>query len=381
MQAHNGAAIGGEQANNTANPVKPHGSQSGRPIIGTRKNSFGDTFNRFTDKANLFSHRRRMTTATLPSSDSLGSVSITQTHQSRLPTPSGIPRSSSFFGSLNSLITPNSNENTDPSTSTANVARRYRKVSEKFIQLPFFSHENQVHSSQRQLSPRTKRESSIKIEHRGLMAPIQPAPMPRSSTMSNVTQQHGIMATPSFMRPTSSSAKRRQSTNGAEQNRPTLPRLTSSSRSFLKAPVPNHGPHRQTVKSPPSNEWESPLASSSTRCFPTQKDSLGLRHSPPARAVAPAAKICSELHKAAMTHQNSLPRSAHMPPATRIPTPAASLLTPEYEDSNEDERDKRATYTQPLHKPHTEDGGEMTATEETDKAQMLCYVRCNCSSR
>lgn len=378
MQAHRGAAASGEQAKQTAHPPKTDASQSGRPGGFTRRNSFGNTLYKFTDRANSFGHRRRMTTATLTSSSTLPSISLTQSHQSHLPTPSGIPRSSSFFGSLDAFVTPNVDENANPSTPNASGTRRYRKVSEKFIQLPFFSHQNQSHLPQRALSPRTKRESSIKIEHRGLMAPIQPVSLPRSSTMDNVTQQRGILASPSFMHPTSSSANRRQSMTLSKRPQLPMPHYTSSSTAVIQPHWSMHGLRRQSVNSPLCKELGTPLASSSsTNCFPIWKESVSSRYSPPPRAAAPAAKTSSMVHRAAATHDSTLARTTQVPTATQVPTPTVPLLTPEYENSDEDERDKRATCSQAHLRPGNGDESGMTATQFDDEPEMVCCPICS----
>ena len=355
--------------------------QEGRPTSFTRKDSFRNALNKLTDKANSLGHRRRMTSATLSSNSSLISASITQPHQSRLPNPSGIPRSNSFFGSLNSIGTPNIDEQSNLSIPDIGGVRRYRKVSEKFIQLPFFSRQHQSNAPQRPLCSRTKRESSIRIEHRGLMAPIQPASMPRSSTMGNISQERSVITSPSFMRPTGSSTNhRRQNTTSSHQGQSADSQSRSSNTTFLNPPaprLPRHSPNRPTVKSGPPNECITPSASSSKICFPTRRDSLACQSSPPTRPVAPAAKPFSSTDKAGTMHQSSLPRSARMPAATRIPTPVESLLTPEYEDIDEDERDKRATYDETHLQGEEGDEGETTMTQETDEAETLCRIKCN----
>ena len=218
-----------------------------RPKLRQRKSSFSDALSKFTSKT--FS--RRDTPAGLPTSAS--TVSMNQ--QSRLPTPSGIPKSSSFFSSLNSFATKSSSSSVSRSeTSQPPLIKRPRKISERLASTPFFSL-----SSQQQRVPTAPiltnpihRETTVKIETRGLMQPVAP-PLPRSSTMANLATIYSSPQTPGYMRPTSSSAARRGSLSGPKQVNTPMPTITS----------------RQPPLDSPTHRRRTP----SSR-FPVRKDSL-----------------------------------------------------------------------------------------------------------
>ncbi len=167
-----------------------------RPKISQRKSSFSETLNKFT--TNTFN--RRCTDTGIPSSNSSASFN----HHSRIPTPAGVDRSASFFSTLNTFAS-KSTASTGQETSQPSHTKRSRKISERLTRTPFFSHQYQQQST---VTPRSNRESSVKIEQRGLMQPVQP-PLPRSSTIGSLGQsQQSSPHTPSFMRPTTSSARR-----------------------------------------------------------------------------------------------------------------------------------------------------------------------------
>ena len=218
-----------------------------RPKLRQRKSSFSDALSKFTSKT--FS--RRDTPAGLPISVSTASMN----QQSRLPTPSGIPKSSSFFSSLNSFATKSNTSSVSRSeTSQLPPIQRPRKISERLASTPFFSL-----SSQQQRVPtapiltnQIHRETTVKIETRGLMQPVAP-PLPRSSTMANLVSIYSSPQTPGYMRPTSSSAARRGSLTGSKQVNTPVP-ITTSRQPPLDSPT-----HRRRT---PSSR------------FPVRKDSL-----------------------------------------------------------------------------------------------------------
>ncbi len=222
-------------------PVTNENEQpDGRPRLTQRKSSFSDTLNKFT---NTTFHRRRNTTF-IPNSAS--SASIYQ--QSRLPTPSGIPRTTSFFSSLNTRAprAPAGNENDTPDLLPVN-SKHSRRISDRLAQTPFFSHQNQCRKTAAPVTPSKKRDSGIRIEHRGLMQPVHP-PLPRSSTMGNLLSQsqsqQATPPTPGFMSPTSSSDARRHSN--------ALPKENNTSTPLGRAPQsPDHIPYRRKT----SNEY------------------------------------------------------------------------------------------------------------------------------
>ena len=167
-----------------------------RPKISQRKSSFSEALTKFT--SNTFNRRR--TNIGLPSSTS----SVDINHQSRIPTPAGIDRSTSFFSNLNTFASKSTASTSEESPQPC-FTKRPRKISERLAQTPFFSHQ---HQQQPAITPRSNRESSVKIEQRGLMQPVHP-PLPRSNTMGILGQSPGSSPhTPGFMRPTTSSARR-----------------------------------------------------------------------------------------------------------------------------------------------------------------------------
>ena len=196
-----------DQSREMARTGSEHSSMQDMPShlrTSQRKSSFSETLNKFTSST---FHRRRTDTV-LPSLTS----SISNPHPSYIPTPDGINRSSSFnvnrstsfFSNLNTI-----SSKTTPSASDERPqllpTKRSRKISERLAQAPFFSHQYQQQPTS---TPRRRRESSVKIEQRGLMQPVHP-PLPSSNTMANLAQsQQSSPHTPSFMRPTTSSARR-----------------------------------------------------------------------------------------------------------------------------------------------------------------------------
>ncbi|KAL8813575.1 MAG: hypothetical protein Q9200_000184 [Gallowayella weberi] len=122
--------------------------------------------------------------------------------------------------------------------STVGTAKKPRRISTRFPRTSFFKNHSVRHSvapaAPSSPSKAKDRESSIKIEERRLMAPINP-PLSRSMTMGMLnTQSHhssqSSSRTPHFMRPTSSSAARRSSILSAYKAPPTPLRLTSGQR-------------------------------------------------------------------------------------------------------------------------------------------------------
>ena len=218
-----------------------------RPKLRQRKSSFSDALSKFTSKT--FS--RRDTPAGLPISVSTASMN----QQSRLPTPSGIPKSSSFFSSLNSFATKSTSSSASRSeTSQPPPIKRPRKISERLASTPFFSlsHQQQRVPTAPILTNQIHRETTVKIETRGLMQPVAP-PLPRSSTMANLVTIYSSPQTPGYMRPTSSSAARRGSLTGSKQVNTPMPTITS----------------RQPPLDSPTHRRRTP----SSR-FPVRKDSL-----------------------------------------------------------------------------------------------------------
>ncbi len=204
-------------------------------LAAQRKSSFSDAFSKIT--TNPFNRRR--TTTLLQSSTSSACLS----YPSRIPTPSGISRSTSFLGTLSafasrtSSITDSSENSEQPA-----ITKPARKISERLAQTPFFSYQHQRLNTTPFFN-KQKRESVVQIEQRGLMAPLHP-PLPRSSTMGNLGQgqcaQHSPN-TPSFMRSTSSSAAHRTSLNTPKRRNTPMPSIPSSKTPTSASRLPTTG--------------------------------------------------------------------------------------------------------------------------------------------
>ena len=234
-----------------------------------RKSSFSDAINKLT--ATTFNRRR--TTNVLPPSKS----STQFLHKSRLPTPSGVPRSSSFLSSLNKFTSRSSEHCTYPNENNPPLppGKRSQNLSDRLAQTAFV-HQRSTHSHipATPVTPGNKRESSVKIEQRGLMQPMPP-PLPRSSTMGDLltpqTTSSAFDLASSVSRPASGSAERKG-------------RLAMNKRENALSP-----PMRVVrLQNPPGG-------------FPRRKDSL--MPPPPARALATVQDVGCE---ASAAHDSSL---------------------------------------------------------------------------
>ncbi len=195
------------------------------PEHARRKSSFSETLNKFA--SNHFGRRR--TATNISHSESSSNIYP----NSRLPTASGIPRSSSFFGNFGAFSkhnTPgNGNGLSNYGASPPPAIKPSRKISERLASTPFFKNQHQHHNTTAPVdppNPKERRDSGVQIKHHGLMMPINP-PLPRSSTMGNLGQA-GSPRIPSFMRPTTSSAARRESVvmqQGQKHTPPPVPRV------------------------------------------------------------------------------------------------------------------------------------------------------------
>ena len=251
-----------------------------RRPVGQRKPSVSEAFNKFT--TNTFSRKR---SGGLPTSTTTATIN----QQSRLPTPSGIPRSTSFFSSLNSFATKST-----PSVSGNEVAqqpapvKRSRKisVSDRLAQTPFLSlsnqHQQRVPTAP--ITPKTRRASAVKIEQHGLMQPIHPS-LPRSATMGNLGQGQGQQSsphTPSYMRPTSSSAARRGGITSPKQRKTPMPTMpTIASRDTPSKTLANQHQQRTPTQKYPVRKDSLPSAQASAGIPSNRKDRV---LSPPASA-------------------------------------------------------------------------------------------------
>ncbi|KAA6412783.1 MAG: hypothetical protein FRX48_03775 [Lasallia pustulata] len=221
-----------------------------------KKSSFAEALNKFA--TNTFSRRR--TVANIATSNPAVS-------RSRLPTASGIARSTSFFSNLNgfgsktkasksTLVSSNSLasfptsyvskvENQQPSS-------RPGKASTRIAQTPSFARQASVPVTPQHNYP--PRESSVQIIQHQLMAPLGP-PVPRrkpfGELQGDLTSATSSPHTPSYARTTSSHENRRRATlEGFRENQistPThigkkTPTSTSSGKPRSGTPYPKHTP-------------------------------------------------------------------------------------------------------------------------------------------
>lgn len=231
---------------------------SNRPKLGRRKSSFSEALTKFT--SNTFNRRR--TDACIPSSTS----SISNHHPSRIPTPAGVDRSASFFSTLNTFASKSTVSASEESPQLT-YTKRGRKISERLAQTPFFSHQPQ---QQNDPTPKRNRESSIIIEHRGLMQPVHP-PLPRSNTMANPSQsQQSSPHTPGFMRPTTSSARRTSTIGRSNTAAPT----SMAGRSSVALQRQRNSSLRTVAGSDTPNKTPTQARRGQANPFPVRSDSL-----------------------------------------------------------------------------------------------------------
>ena len=193
-----------------------------RPNINThRKSSISDTFNNFA--SHHFSRRR---TTTDNASSSTASEKLPS---SALPRPAAVSRSSSCFSNIG-VFAPKSATVLENNTPVQSVTvKRTRKLSERLSTTTnLFSQTQSCKDKPPTPYPRQRKRDSVQIAQHGLMQPIHPG-VPRSSTTGQLGPQTSSAYTPSFMRPTSSSA-RRHSQNGQRglSGNFTRPQRTSS---------------------------------------------------------------------------------------------------------------------------------------------------------
>ncbi|KAG8530038.1 uncharacterized protein KY384_005520 [Bacidia gigantensis] len=150
----------------------------GRPQTAQRKASFTKTLNKITSST----FNRRRTTALLPTSQSTANI---YSH-SRLPTPSGVARNASFLSSLHIFSCDSAGHNVKRKNEALTLPDPgYKQTVEdlgaSFVPPPS---NHQPRDSTSSL-PLKKRDSSVRIEQRGLMQPMPP-PLPKSSTIGDV---------------------------------------------------------------------------------------------------------------------------------------------------------------------------------------------------
>lgn len=188
---------------------------------GQRTASFSDSLGK--TKTNTFTRRRTapdLLTSTLASSASEPRQEQPQPQQPqrqpRQMTPGRIPHSSSFFHSLNTFVSRDAtaHNNKESNNTELRAFRQPRKITHSSSQPPSFFNPSQQDAIEPLIS---RSKSKTQITQRALMQPILNPPLPRRSTMGNLTQTPSAQ-TPSFMRPTSSSAARHNSARAVSTN-------------------------------------------------------------------------------------------------------------------------------------------------------------------
>ena len=159
-----------------------------------RKSSFSGALNKITSTT----FNRHRTPSSLPRLTS----TIGDPRRSHLPTPSGIPRSTSFLSSLSNFNSRNANRPhgvDSPATSDQLQPREDPACDPRKQSYATQRMASQAFSVPSALSRR--RNSSVKIEHRGLMQPMHP-PLPKSNTMAILPTIHSSPPQSTPSRPT-----------------------------------------------------------------------------------------------------------------------------------------------------------------------------------
>lgn len=287
-----------------------------RPQLAARRMpSFSDAFSKIT--TNPFNRRR--TTTLLQSSTSSAFLS----HTSRIPTPSGISRSTSFLGTLSGFVSRTSSinggsEDLEPSA----TIKPSRKISDRLAQTPFFQHQR-INTTP--FFNKQRRESAVQIEQRGLMAPLHP-PLPRSSTMGNLgrgqSAQHSPI-TPSFMRSTSSSAAHRTGLNTPKRHNTPMPSIPSSKTptSASRMPLTGLGGSRK----PASGRHPTPSTGLASSSVPPTGESCQ-----PSIGDKPSTRLLTTKGHPRTHHGRNLTTGthAHTPPNSRLSGRNSGLPSP-----------------------------------------------------
>lgn len=181
----------------------------GEQRFGQRKVSYTDILNRM--RTSTFARRR--TAPDLFTSNLASSSSEPQQEQPqalpRQSIPSRASRGSSFFSELNTFIprSTTSQNKKEVNTPEPKSVRQPRKITNRYFQQhSCFNSGSSEQDANEILIP--KPQPKTQITQRALMQPISNPPLPRRSTMGNLTQNLPGQI-PNFMRPTSSSAARR----------------------------------------------------------------------------------------------------------------------------------------------------------------------------
>ncbi|MCJ1472774.1 hypothetical protein MMC13_001423 [Lambiella insularis] len=217
--------------------------------------TFSPTFGKVT--ASTFNRRRSNVVNYCSSGSALP-------QRSYIPTPHGAP-----LTAFNVLTTTSSkNSASQPVTTSEFAGNSLRTPSSRTVQKSFLTKND---SSPASLTPPTstsrRRESSAKITQHQLMAPLPP-PMPRSNTMGlliNDDSPRYSPKTPSFARPTSSSAaKHRDRVVSSEKRRLTINTPTAASLEKVRVErIPSKSWNRRIVSNG-TNETKAPTSANAT---------------------------------------------------------------------------------------------------------------------
>lgn len=183
-----------------------------------RRSTFSEALNKFS----TITRRKTSSGDDLPTLNSMN-------QRSRIPTPGGVPRSTSFFTSRFSSKTP---------TQAESDGKKDRKFSARLVQSKSWLQEYIVSAPVTPLGPvlvERRRESSVKITQHKLMAPIPP-PIPQSKRLSLVGNPTTPSSSPGYLRSTSSSqAKRRERVVSSDKHSSASKTPTSNERRQLAA--------------------------------------------------------------------------------------------------------------------------------------------------
>ena len=304
------------------------------------KKSFSLALNKFNDKASSIGQRKHLTG--LSSSSSLSSVPLlaSQNHPSRLPTPISTASRPSY---ANPQTVQKYDEDKTLSTPNAVGEKRVRKISERFSKLSFFNNENHSPEAHAPSMNASRRTSTTKIQQRGLMVPIQPSSMPRSNTTGNLTQYYNRLS-----------------------GIPTPKRLVQ------QAPFVNQSGRRTYIKSPAPK-----LMLKASPQHLAKKDEVKAKSPGPMPAIPRTSHVSAAPRSSLPSQVRILPRSAVFSPQTRLPTPSAERLTPEYDNAIEEERDSRAVYIEPARPAstvtviHRSPSSISTASDDSDTSPLI----------
>ncbi|KAL8729932.1 MAG: hypothetical protein Q9166_004377 [cf. Caloplaca sp. 2 TL-2023] len=235
------------------------------------------------------------------------------------PSSPQIGRESAEYSDTNEASSATAKRNGENENSTPGAMKRSRRISSRLTSTHFFKNHSVRHSiaAVTLTSPARSRESSVKIEERRLMAPINP-PLLRSTTMGPLntpsvhSAQHSSPRTPNFMRPTSSSAARRSEIPNSYKTAP-IPLKLPSGQHTADIRMLSFGAHREckrAAKGAAMTLETSPQVLAQNELRPVQEQALP--------SSVPCSTSTPELGAAYTNHESR-------PPAPRLPK---QLITP-----------------------------------------------------